>query len=34
MKIALVGADLLHADRQTDRHNEVVNSFLQIFECA
>jgi len=32
MKIRLVGTELLHADGQTDRHDEVDNRFYQFCE--
>jgi len=34
MKIRPVGAELFHADRQTDRHNEANSRFSQICERA
>jgi len=34
MKIHLVGAELFHVDRQSDRHEEANGSFLQFCECA
>jgi hypothetical protein len=34
MKIRAVGAELLHADRRTDRHDEVNNRFSQFLEGA
>ena len=34
MRIRLVGAELFHADGQTDRHDEANSSFSQILERA
>jgi len=34
MKIRLVGAELFHADRQTERHGEANICFSQLCECA
>jgi len=34
MKFRPVRADLFHADRQTDRHDEANNSFSQFCQCA
>ena len=33
MKIRPVGAELFHADGQTDRHDEANNRFSQLCEC-
>ena len=34
MKIHPVGAELLHADGQTDKHDEANSRFSQFCECA
>jgi len=34
MKIRLVGAELFHADRQTDKHDEVNSQFSQFCNRA
>ena len=34
MKILLVGAELFHADGQTDRHDEANSRFSQFCKCA
>jgi len=34
MKIHPVAAELFHADRQTDRHDEANSRFLQFWECV
>jgi hypothetical protein len=34
MKIRPMGAELFHADRQTDRHNEANSRFSQLCENA
>ena len=34
MKIRLVGAELLHADRRTGRHDEANSRFSQFCELA
>jgi hypothetical protein len=34
MKIRPVGAELFHADEQTDRYDEANSRFLQFFERA
>ena len=34
MKIHPVGAELFHADGQTDRHDEVYSRFSHFFESA
>ena len=34
MKICPVGAELFHADRQTDKHDEANSRFSQFFESA
>jgi len=34
MNIRLVGADLFHADRRTDRHDEANSRFLQLYEST
>ena len=34
MKIRLVGAELFHADRRTDKHDEANSRFSQFYEIV